>query len=125
VRLVNKFPDPPNKDVGEGLNTAFAAMRELKLKDPTIEERDHSVLVRIRHEAISPPEVLVVEYLKKNPQITNRIGRDICHIGSENAMKRVFIKLVDQGLIERVPGSVGSKTAYQRVTSQEKREKTD
>ena len=26
VRLVNKFPDPPNKDVGEGLNTAFKAM---------------------------------------------------------------------------------------------------
>lgn len=27
VRLINKFPDPPNKDVGEGLNTAFAAMK--------------------------------------------------------------------------------------------------
>jgi ATP-dependent DNA helicase RecG len=26
VRLINKFPNPPNKDVGEGLNTAFAAM---------------------------------------------------------------------------------------------------
>jgi ATP-dependent DNA helicase RecG len=26
VRIINKFPDPPNKDVGEGLNTAFAAM---------------------------------------------------------------------------------------------------
>src|SRR5262249_9408175 len=25
VRLINKFPDPPNKDVGEGLNTAFEA----------------------------------------------------------------------------------------------------
>jgi ATP-dependent DNA helicase RecG len=31
VRLINKFPDPPNKDVGEGLNTAFAAMKMLKL----------------------------------------------------------------------------------------------
>jgi ATP-dependent DNA helicase RecG len=26
VRLISKFPSPPNKDVGEGLNTAFAAM---------------------------------------------------------------------------------------------------
>jgi len=25
VRVINKFPDPPNKDVGEGLNTAFEA----------------------------------------------------------------------------------------------------
>lgn len=32
VRLANKFPDAPNKDVGEGLNTAFEAMRELQLK---------------------------------------------------------------------------------------------
>jgi len=32
VRLINKFPDPPNKDVGEGLNTAFSAMRKLKIK---------------------------------------------------------------------------------------------
>ena len=31
VRLLNKFPDPPNRDVGEGLNTAFDKMRELGL----------------------------------------------------------------------------------------------
>jgi ATP-dependent DNA helicase RecG len=36
VRLINKFPNPPNKDVGEGLNTAFEAMRKLRLKDPQI-----------------------------------------------------------------------------------------
>ena len=39
VRVINKFPEPPNKDVGEGLNTAFAAMRRLKLKEPQITER--------------------------------------------------------------------------------------
>jgi ATP-dependent DNA helicase RecG len=32
VRLLNKFPDPPNRDVGEGLNTAFDKMRELGLR---------------------------------------------------------------------------------------------
>lgn len=29
VRIINKFPNPPNKDVGEGLNTAFRAMKRL------------------------------------------------------------------------------------------------
>ena len=43
VRLINKFPNPPNKDVGEGLNTAFEAIKKLKLKDPLIEELDISV----------------------------------------------------------------------------------
>lgn len=38
VRLINKFPDAPNKDVGEGLNTAFDAMREMKLRDPEISQ---------------------------------------------------------------------------------------
>jgi ATP-dependent DNA helicase RecG len=32
VRLINNFPNPPNKDVGEGLNTAFQAMREMSSK---------------------------------------------------------------------------------------------
>ncbi|WP_445305523.1 ATP-binding protein [Microcoleus sp. herbarium2] len=31
VRIINKFPNPPNKDVGEGLNTAFQAMAKLRL----------------------------------------------------------------------------------------------
>ena len=38
VRWINKFPDPPNKDVGEGLRTAFAAMNQLKLKEPEIDQ---------------------------------------------------------------------------------------
>jgi ATP-dependent DNA helicase RecG len=43
VRLINKFPDPPNKDVGEGLNTAFEAMTKLRLKTPEIVEGPASV----------------------------------------------------------------------------------
>ena len=30
VRLINKFKNPPNKDVGEGINTAFEAMEKLR-----------------------------------------------------------------------------------------------
>lgn len=46
VRLINKFPNAPNKDVGEGLNTAFSSMRSMRLKDPIIEQRGENVLVR-------------------------------------------------------------------------------
>lgn len=38
VRLINKFPNPPNKDVGEGLNSAFEAMRKIRMKDPELIE---------------------------------------------------------------------------------------
>ena len=40
VRLVNKFKNPPNKDVGEGINTAFEAMEKLRLKKPFFSETD-------------------------------------------------------------------------------------
>ena len=38
VRLINKCPNPPNKVIGDGLNTAFQAMRKMKLKDHIIRQ---------------------------------------------------------------------------------------
>jgi ATP-dependent DNA helicase RecG len=114
VRIINKFPDPPNKDVGEGLNTAFAAMSKLRLKPPLITERESSVLVVIRHEALASPEEAVMEYLEENDEIVNRIGREITGISSENSMKNVFYRLRDRGLIEPVPGRVGFGSAWRK-----------
>ncbi len=41
VRTLAKYPDPPNKDLGEGLNTAFQRMKDWKLRPPSIEEQDN------------------------------------------------------------------------------------
>lgn len=114
VRVINKFPDPPNKDVGEGLNTAFAAMGRLRLKAPTIEEQPNSVLVVIRHEALASPEEAVMEYLDTHEEIVNRTGREITGITSENSMKNVFYRLRDRGLIEPVPGRTGFASAWRK-----------
>jgi len=103
VRLINKFPDAPNKDVGEGLNTAFAAMEKLRLKNPIIQELNNSVLVIIKHEKLASPEELVIEYMREHNTIKNNIGRSITGIKSENTMKRVFYTLRDQGFIEMIP----------------------
>ena len=103
VRLINKFPDPPNKDVGEGLNTAFEAMRQLRLKEPVIEERDASVVVNVRHEPLASPEESILEYLLSHTTITNSIGRELTGITSENKMKDVFNRLKKTGQLERIP----------------------
>jgi ATP-dependent DNA helicase RecG len=118
VRLVNKFPDPPNKDVGEGLNTAFAAMKKLQLKDPVIRELDHSVLVNIRHERLASPEQMVMEWLETHDEVTNRIVRDLTGIGSENTVKNVFYRLMRTNQIERVPGKKGILSAYRIPVAQ-------
>ena len=112
VRLINKFPDPPNKDVGEGLNTAFAAMKQLNLREPVIEQRENSVVVHIRHESLASPEEIVMDYLGKNDEISNSIVRKLTGIGSENKVKRIFEKLMAAEQIERVPGKEGSAAAY-------------
>jgi ATP-dependent DNA helicase RecG len=115
VRLINKFPDPPNKDVGEGLNSAFSAMRDMKLKPPTIEQGQNSVKVVLRHEPLATPEELILAYLGSNVSIKNSVAREICFIGSENKMKGILQRLVTRGLIELVPGTTRYSAAYRLV----------
>jgi ATP-dependent DNA helicase RecG len=114
VRLIHKFPDPPNKDVGEGLNTAFDAMKRSRLKPPVIRETETSVIVEIRHDKLASPEESVMDYLGNHPEITNRIARELTGIASENTMKEVFLRLAKRNLIERVPERKGASSAWQR-----------
>lgn len=76
--------------MGEGLNTAFSAMRAMKLKPPKIEQAGGYVKVILTHEPLATPEAIIVQYLRDNDQITNRISRDLCFIGSENKMKGIL-----------------------------------
>lgn len=112
VRLINKFPNPPNQDVGEGLNTAFRAMREIKLKDPVINTSGASVIVTLKHESLASPEEIILEYLESHSSIRNRDAREICFIGSENKMKRILQSMVRKNMIELVPGKTRATAAY-------------
>jgi ATP-dependent DNA helicase RecG len=114
VRLLNKFPDPPNRDVGEGLNTAFDKMRELGLRDPVIEERDSDLLVTILHEPLASPEEKVLEYLGKNFTIRNKKAREITFIKDADQMKRILQKMVEKNLIEGVPNTRGGGFTYRK-----------
>jgi len=114
VRLLNKFPDPPNKDVGEGLNTAFAKMKELGLKEPQIEERDNEVLVVIRHELLASPEETIMKHLETHDTIRNRDARALTGVRMDYQMKSIFSKMEEKGMIEQVPGTVTSQIAYRK-----------
>jgi ATP-dependent DNA helicase RecG len=117
VRLINKFPNPPNKDVGEGLNTAFEAMKRLRLREPEIEETESAVIVYVAHSPLASAEQTVMEYLEAHEEITNRVGRDLTGIRSENSMKLVFLRLKKRNLIEPVPGKKGSASAWRKFTA--------
>jgi len=113
VRTLARYRDAPNKDMGEGLNTAFQKMKEWRLRNPSIEEGQNSVIVTIPHTPLAKPEELVLEFLGKNGFITNKQGRDLTGIKSENAMKNVFYALRDAGHIAMVPK--GNKTEWRLV----------
>jgi len=114
VRLLNKYPSPPNKDVGEGLNTAFQAMRKLGLKEPAVVNKENSVLVTIRHEKLASREEIILEYLEKNDSIANKRAREICYVDADYKMRRTFQKLEEKGLIEKIPGTTQATTAYRK-----------
>lgn len=115
VRHLNRFPDAPNQDVGEGLDTAFASMRKLNLREPEIVDGDHSVTVVIRHESLASPAQQVVEYLQENASIRNMQARDVTGIQSESRMQKILQSLVTAGEIEHVPGTAKRGYAYRLV----------
>jgi ATP-dependent DNA helicase RecG len=117
VRLINKFPDPPNKDVGEGLNTAFEAMKRLRLRPPVVQEVKNAVVVHIRHEPLATPEQSVMDYLENHAEITNRVARELTGIRSENSMKEVFYRLRDSGVLEQVPNRSQARKAWRKKSS--------
>lgn len=112
VRLINKFPEPPNKDVGEGLQTAFRAMKNMRLSDPLIQQKQHSVLVVLKHESLGTPQELIMEYLDSHENITNKIARDLCNVGSENAMKHILKRMVGSEMLLVNKGKTIFDTSY-------------
>jgi ATP-dependent DNA helicase RecG len=120
VRWINKFPDPPNKDVGEGLKAAFDAMQSLKLKPPEIIDRGTSVLLMIRHQRLASPEEMIIEYLASHDEIANSVVRRLTGIGSENTVKRIFQRMIKSGELESIPGRPLRDAAYRLPDGQQR-----
>lgn len=113
VRTLARYPEPPNKDLGEGLNTTFQKMKEWGFKAPTITVEGNYVKVSLPHARLAAPTAAIMEFLGFHDQVTNRQARELTGIRSENLVKVEFYKLRDEGLIERVAGLAGPKSAWQ------------
>jgi len=112
VGMLSKYKDAPNKDIGEGLNTAFQKMKEWRMRSPEIIEEGNYLRVIIPHASLATPQEAILEFLLKNNTITNKQARDITGIKSENAVKSEFYKLRDTGKIEMIPELKGNKAAW-------------
>jgi len=117
VRLLNKYPDPPNKDIGEGLRTVVEKMAEAKLKAPKFKIDGGYFIAELGHTPLARPQEIVMEYLESHAEVTNSIARSLTGITSENAMKDIFYSLRNAGKIERVPEKVGNRSAWRVIES--------
>lgn len=120
VRLLNKFPDPPNKDVGEGMNTTFNAMRKLELKEPTIAHRDNSVIVALRHERLATLEDRLMEHLATGKHLNNALARELCNEPSDSKIRKALRRMIDAKMIEKVPNTRGKGTKYRALLKKAK-----
>jgi ATP-dependent DNA helicase RecG len=115
VRLLNKYPDRPNHDIGEGLNTAFQKMKEVRLKPPIINAYKTRVVVTLPHEPLASPEDQIMQYLEKHTEITNETARGLTGIRSENKVKKCFDRLRARNIVELVPEKRGANSAWRKV----------
>jgi len=115
VRTLNRYEEAPNKDLGEGLNTTFQKMKDFGLKSPEISEDKNYVKVVLPHSPLAAPTEAILKFLKSHDQIANRQARELTGIKSENLVKVEFYKLRDEGVIERVPGLKGPKSAWRMI----------
>jgi ATP-dependent DNA helicase RecG len=119
VRLLNKYPDPPNKDIGEGLRTAREKMLAAKLKEPTFAIEGTYFIATLGHTPLARPHEIVMEYLGSHEEITYAVARSLTGITSENSMKDVFYALRDAGRIEMHPDRRGNKSSWRLVKARQ------
>ena len=113
-RLLNRFPDPPNRDVGEGIKTAIAAMTALGLEKPIFEEKETAFLVTIKHEKLATAELTIMDYIEKNGTINNREARQITYIHEDWRVKSIFRSMEEKKMIKQIDGTRTSNTRYRK-----------
>ena len=113
-RLLNKFADPPNRDVGEGLKTASAAMTHLGLEPPSFSEVENSFVVSIKHEKLATAELAIMEFLEDCPTINNKQARKLTFINEDWKIKSIFSKMENKKMIRQVEGTRTSNTRYRK-----------
>lgn len=116
VRLLSKYQEAPNKELGEGMNTAFQKMRDAGLRPPEVIEDGNYVKVIIRHASALEPEQVVIRFLEKHNLISNRQALDLAGLETSEKVTALFAKMKDKGMIQRVESTsgVGSRWEIRR-----------
>lgn len=117
VRLLSKYKAAPNKDLGEGMNTAFQRMADEGLKYPEVLEEGNYVKVILRFAPPEQNEELILSFIEKFGEINNRQAVDIMGFDKSQQATSIFSKLRQRGIIERVDNATGANTRWKKVNT--------
>ncbi|EUB75544.1 putative transcriptional regulator [Pseudomonas sp. GM41(2012)] len=112
VRLLSKYRSTPNKDLGEGMNTAFQRMRDFGFVEPVVQQVDNYVIVTLYHRPNKPAENLVLTFIENHGSINNAQLRDLAGVLSPEQATAIFGGMKDRNLIRRLDESTGAKVKW-------------
>lgn len=105
VRSLNRFPSPPNLDIGEGVDRIFSVMREHNLYDPQYSppsaHPNTVLLVLLNLQKVEFWDT-VSNYLDQHFRITNHTAREITGIRDTLKMSRLLRAWCERDLLEKI-----------------------
>lgn len=104
VRLLSKYPDAPNKDLGEGINTVVERMRQAGFIDPIFREDGTNLYVTLKREPKGDAASLIKAFIGRQGSINNRQALDLLALDSAEQVTNIFSRLREQGVIAREDG---------------------
>ena len=94
-------------------------MRKARLQDPSFEEIDNSVIVRLWHIPTETYEEKIIKFLEDNETIWNMKAREITWEEDKERIKLVFKKLINKWIIEIYdPNAPKSKRKYKLISKE-------
>lgn len=102
VRLLAKYPEAANKDLGEGINTAFERMSRAGFVDPILREDGVNLYVTLKREPRDDHANVIIKFVEKHGTITNRQALDILALDHSEQATALFSKMREQKLLMRM-----------------------
>lgn len=119
-RVLSRFSEAPNLDIGEGVDRMFELMKTHNLYEPIYfptNIRQNSVLLFLMNLHKVDYWDTVSQYLDHHGSITNQVARNITGITDTLQVSRLLSDWVEKGLLERKGGK--TRGAYYVKTGQD------
>jgi ATP-dependent DNA helicase RecG len=101
VRMLAKYPNAPNKDLGEGINTVYERMRKAGFIDPILYEDGVNLHVTLKREPKDDPTSVIIKFVEKHDSITNRQALDILALDHSEQATNLLGKMREHKILVR------------------------